>query len=290
MGLYRTMNGGAIPISLPSSTGASFAFSGAPILPLQRWRTNLFFCHLQSTFTVAAASRHSARSYDTTHNWARPLSAFCIPRARFFNFAAKTSSWSADQSPYDVLGVEWNVDEDGVKAAYRKMAKLYHPDVYDGSVELGYGETTEARFIKIQAAYELLVDKNERQQYDYDNRINPLKASKAWMEWIVKKKKAFEQRGDMAVSAWAEQQQRELNLKARRLSKQKMDPEEERRIITREKRASAVNFESTMRRHTLVLKKRDILRKKMDENAQKKLVQSLLAAEGLELAEESEED
>lgn len=47
--------------------------------------------------------------------------------------------------------------------------------MYDGSVELGEGETPEARFIKIQAAYELLVDKTERQQYDYDNRVNPLK-------------------------------------------------------------------------------------------------------------------
>jgi hypothetical protein len=42
------------------------------------------------------------------------------------------------------------------------------------------------------------------------------------MEWVVKKKKAFEQRGDMAVSVWAEQQQREMNLKARRLSQQKV--------------------------------------------------------------------
>lgn len=32
------------------------------------------------------------------------------------------------------------------------------------------------------------------------------------------------------------------------------------------------------------------MRRKMDESAQKKLVQSLLAAEGLELAEESEDD
>ena len=38
----------------------------------------------------------------------------------------------------------------------------------------------------------------------------------------MKKKKAFEQRGDMAVSAWAEQQQRELNLKARRMARLKV--------------------------------------------------------------------
>jgi DnaJ-class molecular chaperone len=95
--------------------------------------------------------------------------------------------------------------------------------VYDErSKELKEGETAESRFIQIQAAYELLMDSEKRQQYDIDHRINPLKASKSWMEWVVKKKKAFEQRGDMAVSVWAEQQQREMNLKARRLSQQKV--------------------------------------------------------------------
>ena len=49
--------------------------------------------------------------------------------------------------------------------------------VYDGSVELEEGETPESRFIKIQAAYELLIDREQRRQYDYDNRTNPLKVS-----------------------------------------------------------------------------------------------------------------
>lgn len=47
-------------------------------------------------------------------------------------------------------------------------------------------------------------------------------ASEAWMEWIIKKRKAFDQRGDMAIAAWAEQQQRELNLRARRLARSKV--------------------------------------------------------------------
>lgn len=37
------------------------------------------------------------------------------------------------------------------------------------------GETAEARFIKIQAAYELLIDDKRRRQYDMDNRVNPMK-------------------------------------------------------------------------------------------------------------------
>ncbi|MFS7971520.1 hypothetical protein Hanom_Chr09g00833851 [Helianthus anomalus] len=31
-------------------------------------------------------------------------------------------------------------------------------------------------------------------------------ASQAWMEWLRKKTNAFDQRGDMAIAAWAEQQ------------------------------------------------------------------------------------
>jgi len=39
---------------------------------------------------------------------------------------------------------------------------------------------------------------------------------------VLRKKKAFEQRGEVALSAWAEQQQREMSLKARQLSKAKV--------------------------------------------------------------------
>ncbi len=62
-----------------------------------------------------------------------------------------------------------------------------------------------------------------------------------------------------------------------------IDPEEERRILARQKAASIVNFETTIKRHTLVLKKRDLVRKKASNEAQKKLISELLAAEGLEL-------
>ena len=43
------------------------------------------------------------------------------------------------------------------------------------------------------------------------------------MEWLIKKRKAFDQRGEMEIAAWAEQQQREMNLRARRLSQSKVN-------------------------------------------------------------------
>ncbi|KAH1122928.1 hypothetical protein J1N35_006088 [Gossypium stocksii] len=199
----------------------------------------------------------------------------------------RASNWSDQKSPYETLELESDADEEQIKTSYRRLAKFYHPDVYDGKVTLEEGETAEARFIKIQAAYELLIDGERRRQYDMDNRVNPMKASQAWMEWLIKKRKAWDQRGDMAVSAWAEQQQRELNLRVRRLSRSKIDPDEERRILAKEKKASMEHFNSTLKRHTLVLKKRDLMRKKAEEE-KKKFINQLLAAEGLELDTDDE--
>ncbi|GAB4861021.1 hypothetical protein Ancab_036184 [Ancistrocladus abbreviatus] len=200
----------------------------------------------------------------------------------------RVSNWTDEKSPYDVLELERDADEEQIKFSYRRLAKFYHPDVYDGRGNLEEGETAEARFIKIQAAYELLIDVQKRRKYDMDNRVNPMKASQAWMEWLMKKRKAFDQRGDMAIAAWAEQQQREMNLLARRLSRSKVDPEEERRILAKAKKASIENFNITLKRHTLVLKKRDIMRKKAEEE-KKREVSRLLAAEGLELETDDDE-
>lgn len=198
-------------------------------------------------------------------------------------------NWNDSKSPYETLELEGDADEEQIKVAYRRLAKFYHPDVYNGRGTLEEGETAEARFIKIQAAYELLIDADERRKYDKDNRVNPMKASEAWVEWLMKKRKAFDQRGDMAIAAWAEQQQLELNLKARRLARSKMDPEEERRIIAKERKASVENFNNTLKRHTLVLRKRDIMRRKSEEE-KKRVISRLLAAEGLELAEEDDKN
>ncbi|KAI7993512.1 BAG-associated GRAM protein 1 [Camellia lanceoleosa] len=48
-------------------------------------------------------------------------------------------------------------------------------------------------------------------------------ASQASLEWLMKKRKAFDRQGDMVVTAWAEQQQQhEMNLRVRRLSRSKV--------------------------------------------------------------------
>ena len=39
--------------------------------------------------------------------------------------------------PYSVLGLSSNASMDEVKAAYRKLAKRYHPDLHPGDAESG---------------------------------------------------------------------------------------------------------------------------------------------------------
>ncbi|CAL5202901.1 unnamed protein product [Lathyrus oleraceus] len=219
-----------------------------------------------------------------TSGSSRPMPRFRLNQKRT---VAKAINWDQQKTPYETLELEGDEDDEKIKIAYRRLAKFYHPDVYDGRGTLEEGETAEARFIKIQAAYELLIDAERRKQYDMDNLVNPMKASQAWMEWLMKKRKAFSQRGDMAIGAWAEQQQRELNVRVRQLSRSKIDPDEARKILAREKKASAEHFSSTLKRQTLILKKRDLMRKKADDDM-KKTIGQLLAAEGLELDDSDE--
>ena len=61
---------------------------------------------------------------------------------------------------YKVLGVSETASEDEIKKAFRKLAKQYHPDRNRGD------KSAEEKFKDISEAYDVLGDKNKRQQYD----------------------------------------------------------------------------------------------------------------------------
>lgn len=61
---------------------------------------------------------------------------------------------------YKLLGVSRSATEKEIKSAYRKLARKYHPDVNPGDSK------AEAKFQDINEAYEVLGDKESRQQYD----------------------------------------------------------------------------------------------------------------------------
>jgi len=61
---------------------------------------------------------------------------------------------------YQVLGVAREVSADDLRAAYRKLARKYHPDVNPGD------KTAEENFKAISSAYEVLSDAEKRKTYD----------------------------------------------------------------------------------------------------------------------------
>lgn len=61
------------------------------------------------------------------------------------------------QTHYDILEVPSSASNDQIKAAFRRLAKLYHPDK---------NPTGKDQFEKILLAYEILSDSSKRRQYD----------------------------------------------------------------------------------------------------------------------------
>jgi chaperone protein DnaJ len=61
---------------------------------------------------------------------------------------------------YATLGVERGSDEKTIKAAYRRLARRYHPDVNPNDA------ASEAKFKEVTEAYEVLGDPEKRKLYD----------------------------------------------------------------------------------------------------------------------------
>lgn len=61
---------------------------------------------------------------------------------------------------YVVLGLERGCSESDIKQAYRKLARVYHPDVAEDKA------TAEVRFKEINEAYSVLSDPQKRDAYD----------------------------------------------------------------------------------------------------------------------------
>ncbi|MBH66759.1 MAG: molecular chaperone DnaJ [Rhodospirillaceae bacterium] len=59
--------------------------------------------------------------------------------------------------PYKILGVKRSANARDIKAAYRRLAKKYHPDLKSGNAD---------RFKNITGAYDILSDSSKKEKYD----------------------------------------------------------------------------------------------------------------------------
>ena len=64
-------------------------------------------------------------------------------------------------NPYEVLGLPHASDFELVKATYRSLVKIYHPDVFKGDKEFA-----KERLSQLNAAHEFLSDEQQKQDFD----------------------------------------------------------------------------------------------------------------------------
>ena len=64
-------------------------------------------------------------------------------------------------NPYDVLGLPWASDVELVKATYKSLVKIYHPDIFKGDKDFA-----KERLAQLNSAYEFLSDKQQKREFD----------------------------------------------------------------------------------------------------------------------------
>ena len=82
------------------------------------------------------------------------------------------------QDYYSILGIPTHADQKQIRNAYRKLAKIHHPDKHKGNDKAKH----EAIFREVAQAYEVLSDPMKRQDYDRLLHSDPYKASSSSSE------------------------------------------------------------------------------------------------------------
>ena len=81
-----------------------------------------------------------------------------------------------EQSLYDVLGIKRTATVAQITAAYRRQAKLHHPDKHSAASPIERN-AHEQQFMRAQAAYEALCDPEQRAYYDKHGRTRQQNAA-----------------------------------------------------------------------------------------------------------------
>lgn len=85
---------------------------------------------------------------------------------------------------YQLLGVPTNASDVEIRTAYRKKAKLYHPDV-------NKSPDAHALFVLLTTAYETLINPLKRERYNGKTSKSSSNDFQTYQEWVkIKKAKA----------------------------------------------------------------------------------------------------
>jgi molecular chaperone DnaJ len=84
----------------------------------------------------------------------------CPLKKTFAPLQARAMPTTSKQDFYELLGVPRKASAKDIRAAFRKLARKYHPDLNPGD------KFAEEKFKQLQEAYDVLADAKKRQMYD----------------------------------------------------------------------------------------------------------------------------
>ncbi|OIV94845.1 hypothetical protein TanjilG_22042 [Lupinus angustifolius] len=145
----------------PSSLSSVNVSGNAMAPPPCRVRSSPMVAFATATATATATSAADARSTWTD----QPRSSSYV-----------NPSCMSSASLYDILGIPASASNQEIKAAYRRLARVCHPDV----AEIGQKTSSADEFMQIHAAYSTLSDPEKRASYDrslFRSRQRPLSAA-----------------------------------------------------------------------------------------------------------------
>ena len=109
-----------------------------------------------------------------------------------------TPKRTSSQSFYEVLEVDRNAEDSQIKESYRRLARMYHPDLFDGP---------ETKFKEISEAYETLKDEVKKQKYD--SRIGNRPEKDIYKD--MKQEEEYEKPNPRTWSEFKEEEEKEQN-------------------------------------------------------------------------------
>jgi len=133
-------------ISLPSPLYAAGNFSGTAVAPPA--------CRVRSKPIITTASSTATAEPRSRSTWTEQQ------RPSYSNM--NSFSHSSPGSHYEILGISAGASDQEIKAAYRRLARVCHPDV----AAIDRKNSSADDFMKIHSAYSTLSDPDKRANYD----------------------------------------------------------------------------------------------------------------------------